>query len=264
MGWIGNKNIYSVKSPVNEKDRLIITDARTLATKQTLAGDIANLTRRSSFIAEFDASPLTTTFTNPLFAELELDEIQAFDKNGVDVLRKPEASKPSVGQAGADTITYDNGFFGKYLFVLSVTGNAFVELARKWAINPEDEPVTENPDEFSALHWAEKTKQIRNEIIQIISDFEIVGSSVTKGENYTIDLIKNNGDVIPIEFSQSFRHMQSINSNQWEIAHNLGYKPSVTVVDLDGNIINGDVSYDTSNQLTLTFAEPLKGEAYLN
>ena len=158
MGWIGNKDIYNVKSPLDKKDRLIITDRRTLETKQTLAGDIADLARRASFIAEFDASPLDTTFTNPLFAELELEEIQAFDENGVDILRKPEASKPSVGDAGADTITYTNGFDGKYLFILDTTGNAFVELARKWAMNPEDVPVLENPNEFSALHWAHKAK----------------------------------------------------------------------------------------------------------
>lgn len=118
--------------------------------------------------------------------------------------------------------------------------------------------------EGQAFIYAEQAKAARDEVLDIIDDVQIVGSSVTKGENYTIELIKKNGNVIPIEFSQSFRHIQTSNSAQWQITHNLGYRPSVTVIDLDGNVVNGDVTYDTNNQLTLTFAEPLKGEAYLN
>ncbi len=102
-------------------------------------------------------------------------------------------------------------------------------------------------------------------VVDSITDSsEIVAATVTTGENYIIDLIKENGSVIPIEFAQSFRHIQSSNSNSWTIIHNLGFRPSVTVIDLDGDVVNGDITYNTSDQLTLTFAQAIKGEAYLN
>lgn len=102
-------------------------------------------------------------------------------------------------------------------------------------------------------------------VVDSITDgSEIVSATVTTGDNYIIDLIKENGDVIPIEFAQSYRHIQSSNSATWTITHNLGFRPSVTVIDLDGDVVNGDISYDTNNQLTLTFAQSIKGEAYLN
>ena len=98
----------------------------------------------------------------------------------------------------------------------------------------------------------------------ITTESEIVSSTVITGDNYTIELNKNDGSVIPIEFAQSFRHIQSSNSTNWIVTHNLGFRPSVTIIDLDGDTVNGNIIYNTTNQLTLTFAQPIKGEAYLN
>lgn len=106
-------------------------------------------------------------------------------------------------------------------------------------------------------------------VVEFISDYsenggDIVSATVTTGENYIIDLNKADGNVVPIEFAQSYRHIQSSNSSSWVVTHNLGFRPSVTIIDLDGDVVNGDVVYNTANQLTLTFAQPIKGEAYLN
>lgn len=106
-------------------------------------------------------------------------------------------------------------------------------------------------------------------VVEFVSDFsenggDIIGATVITGDNYIIELEKADGDVIPIEFAQSYRYIQSSNSSTWVVTHNLGFRPSVTVIDLDGDVVNGDITYDTANQLTLTFAQPIKGEAYLN
>jgi hypothetical protein len=106
-------------------------------------------------------------------------------------------------------------------------------------------------------------------VVEFVSDFsenggDIIGATVITGDNYIIELEKADGDVIPIEFAQSYRYIQSSNSSTWIVTHNLGFRPSVTVIDLDGDVVNGDITYDTANQLTLTFAQPIKGEAYLN
>lgn len=95
-------------------------------------------------------------------------------------------------------------------------------------------------------------------------DDSIVGASVVKGETYVVSLAQRFGGVIPIELTQSFRYIQNSNSATWVIAHNLGYRPSVTVLDIDGDVVNGNIIYNTLNQLTLTFSSAIQGEAYLN
>jgi hypothetical protein len=50
----------------------------------------------------------------------------------------------------------------------------------------------------------------------------------------------------------------------WVINHSLGRFPSATVVDSSGNMVEGDVVYNSSNQVTLSFGVAFSGVAYLN
>ena len=51
----------------------------------------------------------------------------------------------------------------------------------------------------------------------------------------------------------------------WVIDHNLGKRPSVTIVsDIDGHEIIGDVEYVSDNRLIIHFQSALNGSAYLN
>ena len=45
---------------------------------------------------------------------------------------------------------------------------------------------------------------------------------------------------------------------------NLGTNPSVTVVNPNNLVIQGEVSYITNTQLTITFSSPQTGNVYLN
>ena len=106
-------------------------------------------------------------------------------------------------------------------------------------------------------------------VVEFVSEYsqnggDIVSATVTTGDNYLIELNKADGNVVPIEFAQSYRHIQSSNSVMWSVTHNLGFRPSVTVIDLDGDVVNGDIVYTSENELILTFAQAIKGEAYLN
>lgn len=51
---------------------------------------------------------------------------------------------------------------------------------------------------------------------------------------------------------------------KWTITHNLGKFPSVTVVDLDNNVVVGDVDYLSTNIIQITFSIPFSGCAFLN
>ena len=62
----------------------------------------------------------------------------------------------------------------------------------------------------------------------------------------------------------SYTHLQTTPSAVWEITHNLGFYPNVTVINPDGNIYEGEVSYPTGNSLTLTFSTPITGTAYIS
>jgi len=56
---------------------------------------------------------------------------------------------------------------------------------------------------------------------------------------------------------------QSMPASIWSVTHNFGYNPSVTVTDESGTVIVADVSYLDLNTLTITFAVPTSGSAYL-
>ena len=96
------------------------------------------------------------------------------------------------------------------------------------------------------------------------SDNSIISANVQLSETYIVNLNRNDDSVLSFDIPQSYRHIQTVNSATWIITHNLGFRPSVTVIDLDGDVVNGDILYNTNNQLTITFSSEIKGEAYLN
>tara|TARA_R100000544_G_C2222275_1_gene58279 strand:+ start:1043 stop:1585 length:543 start_codon:yes stop_codon:yes gene_type:complete len=61
-------------------------------------------------------------------------------------------------------------------------------------------------------------------------------------------------------YSQCFQ----VASPKWTITHNLGKFPAVTVVDLDNNVVIGDVDYLSTNIIQITFSIPFNGCAFLN
>lgn len=61
-----------------------------------------------------------------------------------------------------------------------------------------------------------------------------------------------------------FTYEQVSASNNWQIQHNLGKKPSVSVVDSGHNMVLGQVEYIDNNNLTITFTASFSGKAFLN
>ena len=61
-----------------------------------------------------------------------------------------------------------------------------------------------------------------------------------------------------------FTFTQATAEKKWEIAHNMGKYPSVTVADSAGSEVVGEVQYVDSNNVILLFASPFSGVAYLN
>ena len=63
---------------------------------------------------------------------------------------------------------------------------------------------------------------------------------------------------------KNYKHVQGVSSATWTIAHNLDKFPSVTVKDSAGSIVIGEIEYNDTNNVTLTFSGAFSGEAYLN
>ena len=62
----------------------------------------------------------------------------------------------------------------------------------------------------------------------------------------------------------AYNHVQGVATSTWNIVHNLGFYPNVTVQDSAGNIVEGEISYTNSDSLVLTFSTAFSGEAYLS
>jgi hypothetical protein len=86
---------------------------------------------------------------------------------------------------------------------------------------------------------------LQNESVYIVSDGTIwhVGAGGSTGE---------------------YTYSQAVPAATWTITHNMHRHPSVTVVDSAGTKVYGDITYDSQDQITITFSAAFSGTAYLN
>lgn len=61
----------------------------------------------------------------------------------------------------------------------------------------------------------------------------------------------------------AYTHYQTTASNSWHVEYALQFKPNITVVDLNGKVIEGDYEY-TTNAIIATFSQNITGAAYLS
>lgn len=64
--------------------------------------------------------------------------------------------------------------------------------------------------------------------------------------------------------SMTYIHDQQVAAKTWELVHDLGSHPSVTVVDSSGRYVIGDVQYIDKNTILISFSAGFAGKAYLN
>jgi hypothetical protein len=60
----------------------------------------------------------------------------------------------------------------------------------------------------------------------------------------------------------AYDHVQALPASVWLVNHNLGFHPSVTVIDSAGSQWFGAVNHDDLNSLTITFRAQFSGRAY--
>jgi hypothetical protein len=72
------------------------------------------------------------------------------------------------------------------------------------------------------------------------------------------------GDNTWIEADKTFIFTQAVPATTWNITHNLGKFPSVSVINSNNVIINGEVTYIDNNNIQANFSAGFSGKAYLN
>ena len=63
---------------------------------------------------------------------------------------------------------------------------------------------------------------------------------------------------------KTFTFTQGAPATVWNIQHDLEKFPSVSVINNNDIIVNGQVEYIDNNNLTITFSAAFTGKAYLN
>lgn len=64
--------------------------------------------------------------------------------------------------------------------------------------------------------------------------------------------------------SNTYVFLQMSPESLWDIVHNLYCYPSVTVIDSNGNVCYGDITYLSDRRLQIRFSAPFSGHAFLN
>jgi hypothetical protein len=79
----------------------------------------------------------------------------------------------------------------------------------------------------------------------------------------TVVLEVNTGTVELPDGAPYYEHLQPVPAAVWNVIHNLGRMPSVTVTTSAGDVVVGHVQHIDSTTLTITFSAAFAGRAYL-
>ena len=114
--------------------------------------------------------------------------------------------------------------------------------------------------------------------ISTFGHFTIDSYTISNAGFYTLNLtnLAGNGnltDLLYYDFAvftlssrgaPTFIFNQAVAATTWNVNHNLGKFPSITVIDTANTVVTGEYTYTDNNNVTLTFSAGFAGKAYLN
>ena len=143
---------------------------------------------------------------------------------------------------------------GKYLIYTGSNPSVYPELPRIQLTTDVSNPL--NKGAFGA---SETISYLAMHTDSTTVNYQFVAHNLgvlTTAENYELQL-KTKADttkVVQIPAALS----------TWTILHNMGKRPAVTVIDTSGNVITGQVVYNSDQQITIYFTPAVAGTVYLN
>tara|TARA_R110000744_G_scaffold375075_1_gene488259 strand:- start:438 stop:1178 length:741 start_codon:yes stop_codon:yes gene_type:complete len=119
-----------------------------------------------------------------------------------------------------------------------------------------------NPTNWAIYLWNSSTQNVLEPTFYDIGLTYISGSgNLTDGQDYLISLLRYD---ISGDSDKTFVFTQAVPSVVWNIVHTLDKFPSVSVVNNNNILINGEVTYIDKNNVQLNFSAGFAGKAYLN
>ena len=120
----------------------------------------------------------------------------------------------------------------------------------------------ENPKDWAIYLWNSSTQTPLEPLFYDISLTYISGTGdLIADEDYLISLLRYD---VSGDSDKTFIFTQAVPSIVWNITHNLDKFPSVSVVNNNNIVINGEVTYIDKNNVQLNFSAGFAGKAYLN
>lgn len=95
-------------------------------------------------------------------------------------------------------------------------------------------------------------------------DDSVIDFTITQGTDTTFTIHRRNSANVTRTYRSGYIHNQAAPASTWVITHNLNKNPSITVVDSGGSEVEGAVTINSLNQITITFCGAFSGYAYLN
>jgi len=114
----------------------------------------------------------------------------------------------------------------------------------------------DNPNNFGAYTLDSATVLSSDNNFYTLALFNTGGAGNIVYEQFYV-MTSKKGDL-------SFVHEQTNASNTWVVNHNLGKKPSVTIVTTTDTTVIGEITYNNENKLTINLSSANSGKAYLN
>ena len=114
----------------------------------------------------------------------------------------------------------------------------------------------DNPNNFGAYTLDSATVLSSDNNFYTLALFNTGGAGNIVFEQFYV-MTSKKGDL-------SFVYTQTNASNEWVITHNLGKRPSVTIVTTTDTTVIGEVTYNNDNKLTINLTSANSGKAYLN
>jgi len=174
----------------------------------------------------------------------------------------------SFNPYGADNVAFDtiNSFMLSKYDIYSFNRTPSVDISSFYT-NPlidSDILITQADDvnEWAIYRWnASSQDPIEEDFYNITVTFIAGNGGLEKDEDYFISLLQYQANQ---QVDKNFVYTQNVASSTWVINHNLNKYGSVSIVDSGGTIVNGNVEYNSLDQVTVTFNSAFTGQAFVN
>lgn len=238
--------LYPIDVNITSSDKLLGTDSANGRTKNFTVNDIVDFLNKASAI---DSQTLRYTFQVPQTEPRKKGSISFKPNQGDTVplstvtsfLLSDNSLKYVSQPKSGDISSFYTALIGSIVFLSDV----------------------HDISKYAIFNWDSSVQNLQEPSFYDIGVTLIASNgSLEKDEEYFISLLQWNPSSTGGD--KTFVFSQGTPLFQWDITHNLDKFPSVSAVDSTKEQVYGKVDYINKNRLTITFAGPFSGEAFLN